>query len=64
MPKSGAKAKRSGVYECSSCGKQKIARAGKRIAPCTCGGGGWNLVTATSKARKGKKGGLLGFLFG
>ena len=55
MPKSGSKASRSGVYECRSCGKQKVGRAGSRIAPCTCGGGDWNLVAATSKAPRKKK---------
>lgn len=54
MPQSGSKAKRSGVYQCSSCGKEKIARAGKRIAPCSCGGGTWKLAMATSKGPKKK----------
>ena len=58
-----AKAKRSGVYECRECGKQKVAQSGKRIAPCSCGGGSWNLVTATSKDSKKKKG-FLSSLFG
>ena len=63
MPKSGSKATRSGVYECSSCGKKKTATTGKRIPPCTCGGGSWNLVMATSKDPKKKKG-FLSSLFG
>ena len=63
MHKSGSKATRSGLYQCRSCGKQKLGSAGKRIAPCSCGGGEWNLVTATSKGPKKKKG-FLSSLFG
>lgn len=64
MPNSGSKARRSGLYRCRSCGKQKVARAGKRIAPCSCGGGDWNLVTATSKKTPKEKSGFFGSLFG
>ena len=67
MPKTVSAARQSGIYECSRCGSRKTVNRGRKFPPCNDDGAvNWELVEATTKApkRKGKKGGILDFLFG